>query len=224
MVNLHIDPAFDDAERRRRLFGGDVLVYTHVPEVAAFAALHPGDDHRAVRSPRPALDPDGALPRAARRHAHRVQAPLDPRPALHGPRPRHRARAGLRAREDPRRRAQAAHRLPAGRALHRHRLRLPGPPRHLVRRTEGPAQLVDAGVAGGREQHHGVLPARVRRPGGEQLRRLRLLPRQHLAREHQGLQRGHGRPRAPGAGARRPGRRDAPDRGPTAGRDHAVLR
>jgi len=38
MVNLHIDPAFDDAERRRRLFGGDVLVYTHVPEVAAFAA------------------------------------------------------------------------------------------------------------------------------------------------------------------------------------------
>jgi hypothetical protein len=38
MVNVHIDPAFDDAERRRRLFGGDVLVYTHVPEVAAFAA------------------------------------------------------------------------------------------------------------------------------------------------------------------------------------------
>ena len=37
MVNVHIDPAFDDAERRRRLFGGDVLVYTHVPEVAAFA-------------------------------------------------------------------------------------------------------------------------------------------------------------------------------------------
>jgi hypothetical protein len=38
MVNVHIDPAFDDAERRRRLFGGDVLVYTHVPEIAAFAA------------------------------------------------------------------------------------------------------------------------------------------------------------------------------------------
>ena len=38
MVNVHIDPAFDDAERRRRLYGGDVLVYTHVPEVAAFAA------------------------------------------------------------------------------------------------------------------------------------------------------------------------------------------
>ena len=37
MVNVHIDPAFDDAERRRRLYGGDVLVYTHVPEVAAFA-------------------------------------------------------------------------------------------------------------------------------------------------------------------------------------------
>ena len=38
MVNVHIDPAFDDAERRRRLYGGDVLVYTQVPEVAAFAA------------------------------------------------------------------------------------------------------------------------------------------------------------------------------------------
>jgi hypothetical protein len=38
MVNVHIDPAFDDDERRKRLFGGDVLVYTHVPEIAAFAA------------------------------------------------------------------------------------------------------------------------------------------------------------------------------------------
>ena len=37
MVNVHIDPVFDDDERRRRLFGGDVLVYTHVPEIAAFA-------------------------------------------------------------------------------------------------------------------------------------------------------------------------------------------
>lgn len=38
MATIHVDPVFDDAERRRRLFGGDVLVYTHVPEVAAFAA------------------------------------------------------------------------------------------------------------------------------------------------------------------------------------------
>jgi hypothetical protein len=38
MANVHIDPTFDDAERRRRLYGGDVLVHTHVPEVAAFAA------------------------------------------------------------------------------------------------------------------------------------------------------------------------------------------
>jgi len=37
MVNVHIDPSFDDEERRRRLFGGDVIVYTHVPEIAAFA-------------------------------------------------------------------------------------------------------------------------------------------------------------------------------------------
>src|SRR4029079_14279436 len=36
MVNVHIDPAFDDDERRRRLFGGDVLVYTHVSEIAVF--------------------------------------------------------------------------------------------------------------------------------------------------------------------------------------------
>jgi hypothetical protein len=39
MVDVHIDPSFDDEERRRRLFGGDVLVYTHVPEIAAFAAF-----------------------------------------------------------------------------------------------------------------------------------------------------------------------------------------
>jgi len=37
MVNIHIDPGFDDDERRRRLFCGDVLVYTHIPEIAAFA-------------------------------------------------------------------------------------------------------------------------------------------------------------------------------------------
>jgi hypothetical protein len=37
MTNVHIDPVFDDEERRRRLFLGDVIVYTHIPEVAAFA-------------------------------------------------------------------------------------------------------------------------------------------------------------------------------------------
>jgi hypothetical protein len=37
MVNVHIDPAFDDAERRRRIYAGDVIVYSSVPEVAAFA-------------------------------------------------------------------------------------------------------------------------------------------------------------------------------------------
>lgn len=37
MVNIHIDPVFDDAERRRRLYSGDVIVYSQVPEVAAFA-------------------------------------------------------------------------------------------------------------------------------------------------------------------------------------------
>src|SRR3954464_66179 len=37
MVNVHIDPSFDDAERRQRLFAGDVIVYTQVPAVAAFA-------------------------------------------------------------------------------------------------------------------------------------------------------------------------------------------
>lgn len=39
MVNVHIDPSFDDDERRRRLFAGDVIVYTALPEVAAFAAF-----------------------------------------------------------------------------------------------------------------------------------------------------------------------------------------
>ncbi len=39
MVNVYIDPTFDDGERRRRLFAGDVIVYTHVPEIDAFAAF-----------------------------------------------------------------------------------------------------------------------------------------------------------------------------------------
>lgn len=39
MVNVHVDPAFDDAERRRRIYAGDILVYSRVPEVAAFAAF-----------------------------------------------------------------------------------------------------------------------------------------------------------------------------------------
>lgn len=51
MANVHIDPSFDDDERRRRLFAGDVIVYTHVPEVAAFAEFTRG----LVTA---ALDPD----------------------------------------------------------------------------------------------------------------------------------------------------------------------
>ena len=39
MVNVHIDPTFDDDERRRRIFAGDIVVYTHVRELAAFAAF-----------------------------------------------------------------------------------------------------------------------------------------------------------------------------------------
>lgn len=39
MVNIHVDPSFDDEERRRRLFVGDVIVYTGVPEAAQFAAF-----------------------------------------------------------------------------------------------------------------------------------------------------------------------------------------
>ena len=37
MVDLHVDPEFDDAERRNQLYRGAVIVYTHVPEIAAFA-------------------------------------------------------------------------------------------------------------------------------------------------------------------------------------------
>ncbi|WP_181782444.1 hypothetical protein [Pseudonocardia pini] len=42
MVDVHIDPEFDDRERRDRLFAGDVVVYTHVPEIAAFAEFARG--------------------------------------------------------------------------------------------------------------------------------------------------------------------------------------
>jgi hypothetical protein len=37
MACVHIDPIFGDDERRHRIFAGDVVVYTHVAEVAAFA-------------------------------------------------------------------------------------------------------------------------------------------------------------------------------------------
>lgn len=39
MVNVHIDPSFDDQERRRRIFAGDVIVYTDVPAIRNFAAF-----------------------------------------------------------------------------------------------------------------------------------------------------------------------------------------
>lgn len=42
MVNVHIDPEFDDDERRRRIFAGDIVVYTHVPAVAGFAGFARG--------------------------------------------------------------------------------------------------------------------------------------------------------------------------------------
>jgi hypothetical protein len=42
MANVHIDPLFDEDERRARLFAGDVIVYTHVPEVQAFAEFTRG--------------------------------------------------------------------------------------------------------------------------------------------------------------------------------------
>jgi len=37
VANVHVDPSFDDCERRSRLYSGDLVVYTQVPEVAAFA-------------------------------------------------------------------------------------------------------------------------------------------------------------------------------------------
>ena len=36
MATVHIDPTFDDLERRQRLFRGDIVIYTHVPEVLAY--------------------------------------------------------------------------------------------------------------------------------------------------------------------------------------------
>ena len=37
MATVHIDPTFDDAARRERIFKGDVIIYTRVPEIEAFA-------------------------------------------------------------------------------------------------------------------------------------------------------------------------------------------
>jgi hypothetical protein len=37
MVNVHIDPTFTDDERRRRIYLGDIIVYTKVPEISEFA-------------------------------------------------------------------------------------------------------------------------------------------------------------------------------------------
>jgi hypothetical protein len=42
MATVHIDPPFDDEERRRRLFAGELIVFTSVPEVAAFATFTQG--------------------------------------------------------------------------------------------------------------------------------------------------------------------------------------
>jgi hypothetical protein len=39
MVNVHVDPEFGDEERRIRLFAGDVIVYTNVPEISSFVAF-----------------------------------------------------------------------------------------------------------------------------------------------------------------------------------------
>lgn len=42
MVNVHIDPSFIDDDRRARIYAGDVVVYTHIPEIAAFAEFTRG--------------------------------------------------------------------------------------------------------------------------------------------------------------------------------------
>lgn len=39
MTNVHIDPSFDDEERRRRLMAGDVIIYSQIPEVVDFPAF-----------------------------------------------------------------------------------------------------------------------------------------------------------------------------------------
>src|ERR1700750_2962294 len=36
MATVHIDPTFDDEIRRQRLFQGDVIIYTRVPEILAY--------------------------------------------------------------------------------------------------------------------------------------------------------------------------------------------
>jgi hypothetical protein len=36
VTNVHVDPSFDDDERRTRLYAGELIVYSRVPEVAEF--------------------------------------------------------------------------------------------------------------------------------------------------------------------------------------------
>ena len=60
MAVIHVDPNFDDNERRQRLFQGDVIIYSNVPEVFAYAeftrkmvsAVFAPDDPTAVHESR----------------------------------------------------------------------------------------------------------------------------------------------------------------------------
>ena len=40
MATVHIDPTFDDAARRERIFKGDVIIYTRVPEIGPSPSSH----------------------------------------------------------------------------------------------------------------------------------------------------------------------------------------
>ena len=136
MVNVHVDQPFTDEERRARLFAGDVVVYTQLPEVRAFAEF----TRELVRGAFAPHAPTTVHLARGRDELADILIDFKPRfihhPGVDRTRAADRLRGGRGPRPDPRRCAQAAHRVPARQPEHRYRLRLPAAPRHLVR---GPA-------------------------------------------------------------------------------------
>ena len=224
MVNLHIDPAFDDAERRRRLFGGDVLVYTHVPEVAAFAAYtremitelfapHDPLSIQTVYSPEELADlliefkPRWIHDPRSMDHVRAIARALGCEPAkIHADVPKLRTAF-----------PQGGLSTGIAYAFQAHRDTWYAAPKAQLNWWMPVWPVAENNIM---EFYPHGFGTQVENNSGD----YDYYVANAWRGEHQGLQRGQGRPGAPGAGARDPGRRDAPDRGAAAGRDHAVLR
>ena len=129
MVNVHIDPTFDDEERRRRIYAGDVVTYSAVPEIAA---VHPRSGDLRSGSARAQGSAHPAKSRGAGRPAHQVQARVHPPPGVHRARTADHDCARRGGGAHLWRCAEAAHGLPSWRFEYRYRLRVPGASGHLV--------------------------------------------------------------------------------------------